>query len=109
MANFKVGQRVRISPDMKYCIPKCRPLVGAETVITSERFEEFGEVGYRTAATDTIPNCIGVQEQYLIPLSDPKADEFIERIRKMKPYDEPVAPKHEGNRLVTLDEMLRNL
>lgn len=36
---------------------------------------------------------IAFEAHNLAPLSDPKADEFVERIRKMKPEPEIVAPR----------------
>lgn len=82
--NFKIGQQVRIASEVEECEAKYRHLLGCETVITSERFEAFGDVGYRTAATDTIPFCIGVPERYLEPLTNPDADAWAcDKVREI--------------------------
>lgn len=77
MANFRIGQRVKIAIKVQYCDPRFKCLQGAETTVTSEHFERYGIRGYRTAASDALLHCIGVPEQYLIPLTDPRAEEFI--------------------------------
>jgi len=95
MAKFKVGDRVRISKLTPVCRAEYRELLGVETVITFGPITEHGITGYRTAASDKFRNrgLIGVEEIYLAPLTDPKADAFIERIKKLG--KEPIndAPK----------------
>lgn len=91
MSVFRVGQRVRIATEVQYCEPHLRHLLGAETVITSERETHYGCSGYRTAATDGVPNCCGVPEYYLTPITDPQADAFMERMKKLgrEPINSP--------------------
>lgn len=95
MATFKIGQRVRIIRAANH--PQ---LTGAETRITSGLFRHFGRWGYRTELTDSI-GAPGVREEHLAPLTDPKADEFIERMKKLAREPAPVV---ERERLVTCKE-----
>lgn len=97
MATLKVGQRVRFARAVK---PAGDSLPGREGVIAGlgAKFPErsdtpwdcyvnFGPGEYRAV------NCMFSE---LEPLLDPKADEFIERLKKLKPYDEPkVEPARE--------------
>jgi hypothetical protein len=87
MATFKAGQKVKRVRD---------PLGGADSA--ADTTMPIGATG--TVLGGAIGSMIGVQpdsgamEWYcdpasLEPLTDPGADAFLERIRKLKPYDEP--------------------
>ncbi len=93
MATFKVGQGVkkvshRIGGSGGWGAP-----IGAEGVIGSapddpENRGQWGVLwdGYQSTH-DTHEYCVAA---YMIaPLTDPKADAFIESLKKMKPYMEP--------------------
>jgi hypothetical protein len=97
VATFKVRQRVRIvAPDSEF--------VGREGTVTRICVSEplmFNDTWTR----EPIVYCVcvdgygawdhesgmelGYKPSDLSPLTDPGADAFIERIKKLKPYDEP--------------------
>lgn len=81
MAQFRIGQRVRIVASSAE-----HDLKGVETHITGPAYDSPRGVGYPTAATDG--KYKGVLEWALAPLADPKADAFIERLKKLG--NEPV-------------------
>lgn len=84
MATFKVGQRVRIIGARK----GWERIIGRETVILEGPIDWFGDIGYKTGVSEEL-RVPGHHAAHLAPLTDPKADAFLERIRKLKPYDEP--------------------
>ncbi len=112
MANFKVGQRVRriaggAEPTIKDATPSL-PLGAEGTVVwgpgricpcNAPGLEYIGYVvvydlypsGRRSA--DACDNGYAAEPYTIAPLTDPLADAFIERIKNLKPYEEPVAPK----------------
>ena len=87
MATFKVGQRVKviaISPGDWGT--KCR--VGDEGIVVAPRYPmKFGHEW--CVYIERLQHEYEFYSYELAPLTDPKADEFIERIKKMKVYDEP--------------------
>lgn len=85
MAKFYVGQRVRIVETCPIWRQEYKVLLGVETVITAGPITAHGKTGYRTAASDQFLNrgLIGVEQEYLAPLTDPSADRFIESINKL--------------------------
>lgn len=83
--NFKVGQRVRVIAHAGFT-PLDSIVIGKEGVIAAieGRF-------YRVHVPDAIPTYRwGFLASELAPLTDPGADAFMERIKKLKPYEEPV-------------------
>jgi hypothetical protein len=90
MATFKVGQRVkkianrsRLDPSWDECLDV--PM-NAEGVV-KEVQNMYGEV---TVVFDFDGKRSSMPAYTLAPLTDPKADEFIESIRKLKPlHEEP--------------------
>lgn len=104
MATFKIQQRVRLVSHVcnDGCWSKDAPPIGAEGcivrvghVLNSYRFEwvvDFPLHPTNPAGHDEAlrPSEYLMDSSMLAPLTDPKADEFIERIKKLKP--EPVAP-----------------
>jgi hypothetical protein len=92
MAQFRVNQRVRIvrADHFKRFIGLAATIVRPSPI--SDQFG-LGEVwwldvdGHGEATGEA---CHTFQAYKLAPLEDPKADEFIERIKKLKPYDEPL-------------------
>ena len=83
MANFKIGDRVRIK-DHPNILAQHR---GAETTITGPSFSHPWIAG---PCWPVACYAFGAAESVLVPLTDPKADEFIERVRKWKPEPEVV-------------------
>lgn len=87
MATFKVGDRVKFVRHAHYTNPI--PLGTTGTVIERLRLTIDDEVSVLVdAAHDG-----GTRERYakpwqLAPLTDPKADAFLEKMRKLKPYEE---------------------
>lgn len=99
MATFKVGQRVRV------VTPGCCPEAFRKEATILSLPGSHPNPGFR--------DCYGVNVDGLEPpffaalgrywgaaycfepLTDPKADAFIERIKKLKPYDEPVVTERE--------------
>lgn len=107
MATFKVGQRVRIiglSPDDER-YPGLKPLLGAEGVILRASNRIIGNwivdvptVSFPAQTPQGLPPTqFSIASERLRPLTDPKADEFIERVKKWKPEPEIVAPKQPVN------------
>jgi hypothetical protein len=93
MATFKVGQRVRI---LKWW--------HGEGTIMRRPDPDFWAV-----LSDTKGREVGFLDCELAPLTDPKADEFIERVKKWKPEPEIVAPKHVTTYSDLVNEVLRQL
>ena len=89
MATFKVGQRVRL-------VKSVLGNTGAECVVTALAAEgywsQIGEyVGIEIKIDGSDERYVAPDESWLAPLTDPKADEFIERIKKLA--REPVGTK----------------
>lgn len=87
MATFKVGQRVkRISHPMlphQQGLAEHTPLpLGAEGIVT----EVTRHIWVRVDGTSTVWPCF---PHTLAPLLDPKADQFMETVKKWKPLYEP--------------------
>jgi hypothetical protein len=87
--NFKVGQRVKRirNPEPS----SIGPPVAAEGVVTrtdSLVWVKFDQP-YPWFSGGNIRD-YGCELGTIAPLTDPQADAFIERIKKLKPYDEPV-------------------
>lgn len=95
MSVYRVGQRVRYVGTL---IPR---LAGAEGTVATVPYPSYvrpGEFCYvcvfpGSGANFSGPDTAECYGSSLAPLSDPKADEFIERIKNMKPYQEPVVTK----------------
>jgi hypothetical protein len=90
MAAFKVGQRVRIvrSDNQLHM-----GAVGHEATIREvapEPYHWLIEIhGYPRSQGWDGTGFYGASSEHLAPIADPGADAFMERIRKLKPYDEP--------------------
>ena len=88
MATFRVGQRVKRVGDpmpgdpVGYASNTCMPL-GATGIVTRLSTET---TWVRNDVTNKEWPCF---HHTLAPLTDPKADAFIESIKQMKPYSEP--------------------
>ena len=88
MATFRVGDKVRkIAPpiDGVNHVP-----MGAEGVITGPGLPMSTGVTYYEASFGPRLTGMNMAEFQLAPLTDPKADEFIERVKKWKPEPEVV-------------------
>lgn len=89
MANFKVGQRVRkvrMNPPRLQVIP-----LGTEGVIVAER-DADGEYGVRWNCDMAGFGFLYASSWMLAPLTDPKADAFIESLKKLAREPQPAAP-----------------
>lgn len=86
MANFNVGQRVRLVRNAGSYRLRLE-YVNREGAFVRYRATALFDCTVRFDGDDCDMNCFS---ESLVPLSDPKADEFIERIKSMKPYEEPV-------------------
>ena len=97
MATFKVGQRVRI---VYAETSKC--LIGKEAIVSSGlvegKYRGSEYLGHQLIWGDGSPvmnvynNRFVAEPRELVPLTDPKADEFIERMKKLgrEPVIQPV-------------------
>jgi hypothetical protein len=95
MANFKIGQRVRIIGTR---FAENAHYLGRESVITNlPGCSAYHPAAYEVELIDD--ECYAKTgllfgslflPQFLVPLADPKADAFIESIKNLKPYEEPV-------------------
>lgn len=98
MTTFKVGQRVRIVRVGPTCRPVVRALVGREGTIVAIPSNSYFAVAECDVEIDGAPaTSLGFDDKpfasrfdNLAPLTDPKADAFIESVKKWKP--EPVVP-----------------
>lgn len=97
MANFKVGQRVRIVNDIVFGFRAVPPnyYLGKEAVIIAPG--GYKQSDWRLLVAGETPYLADVfaRNEELVPLTDPKADEFVERIKKLKPYEEPCVDQDE--------------
>ena len=100
MANFKVGQRVRVIAVHQDVVKREDHLIGREGCITAycPDYVRHGRWLPWEVRLDGGLLC-GFAAHHLAPLTDPKADEFIERIKNLKPYEEPLVPSF-GNVLI---------
>ena len=107
MANFKVGQRVRVIANHGDKVGDM--IVGHEGMLVRRKSEWWcGDrcfpvwiVSVPTAPfsdplSNLRPDEWACMDEELAPLTDPKADAFLESIRKLKPYEEPKVPYHVG-------------
>jgi hypothetical protein len=95
MATFKVGQRVRVIAHYGDEPAPKGGWIGREGIVIARRWRGIFS-GWRWYLN------LGGFEWYfhdaeLAPLTDPKADEFIEAVKKWKPEPEIVAPKQPVN------------
>lgn len=89
MATFKASDRARIRKDAEIVQPSCRDALGTE--VTLLRYYGFStRLGTEWVVTTLALGTLIVPEVYLEPLTDPKADAFLESVKSWKP--EPVAP-----------------
>ena len=93
MATFKVGQRVRVVGQAESSKHLWGSIVGVEAVIHAAPYLD-ADCGIALAGDTRIWRS---DFAYLAPLTDPKADAFIERVKSWKP--EPVMPA--PNRITT--------
>lgn len=97
MSAFKVGQRVRIVHSFT---PE---IAGRAAIVLSRLGPAICDVtGTRYLGHDLDVDGIGpvlrghpisCEPSQLAPLTDPKADEFIAAIKKLKPYSEPLVKR----------------
>jgi hypothetical protein len=96
MATFKVGQRVKVVSVEGAITQADLEALGKEGVIVALGPVRCGgilssidrEYNVRLEGVSVTPN-YGFDACHLAPLTDPKADAFIERIKNLKPYEEP--------------------
>jgi hypothetical protein len=100
MAKFRVGQKVRLiaykAGDLREVPLRAEGVIVKRGTLTatgpcdfSVDFAAFGKRG-----------CNACQ---LAPLTDPKADAFLESMRKMKPYEEPTVER--GFQMAPIDSV----
>ncbi len=89
MATFKVGQRVKVVGHVLE--PGNMDYRGHEGVITGFEPPEAVHNGLSIAVQiDRVPHSWCFAPHELAPLTDPKADEFIEKVKNWEPLREPV-------------------
>jgi hypothetical protein len=93
MATFKVGQRVRYTSGHLEKVP-----LHAEGVVVAAGVgggAEFCDCDFPGAQADfnNVPGRARVHHTSIVPLTDPKADAFIESIKRLKPYEKPKVTK----------------
>lgn len=87
MATFRVGQRVK---RIREAALNGRIPIGCEGAVAAHDGGSWVDVHWDTHVGGAgIGGSWSTPREYVAPLTDPKADEFIERIKKMKVYDEP--------------------
>lgn len=87
MATFRVGQRVKYVSGI---LPR-HPIGSEGTVVAVPAIElQSGDGGVSVKFdSDHAPGYSHVRSSSVVPLTDPKADAFIESLKKLKPYEEP--------------------
>ena len=96
MATFKVGQRVKlVAIDAHLGWMPRPPAMGEGGIVVPGGVSNnlTCRVLFDKARGSTTDGAFGCFAHEIAPLTDPKADEFIERIKKLKP--EPVLPAPE--------------
>lgn len=99
MASFKVGQRVRIVSAQGWDsgVPTTPSPVGLEGIVVevgAGAWEYGVEIhALRHNPTDFAPNVWGFDTHNLAPLTDPAADQFIERMKKLGSEPVVLTPK----------------
>jgi len=78
MSTFHIGQRVRIKQNT-HADPRCRQYLGVETRIHGK----YAWDGYWELAIVDEYGRVCAADDALEPLTDPKADEFIEGLKKL--------------------------
>jgi hypothetical protein len=86
MAKFRVGQRVK-----RVGHPDTVPLGAEGVIIALDTVAGFGETVYhRVQWGAPVHDWYHTQAKCLAPLTDPKAEQFIESLKNLKPYEEPL-------------------
>lgn len=100
MAKFKVGQRVRVVDVLSNWPEDHARLVGREGVIVRvgvdwEWIVHLPGVPHirRRGGPRLESENYGFDSGHLAPLEDPKVEQFIESIKRLKPYEEPKVPE----------------
>ena len=89
MAAFRIGQRVRI---VSATPPEGNKYIGMQGVIVGPYWGgrdwvvEFGRFMHQPTNLPPSQGCFFTHD--LAPLTDPKADQFIENIKRLKPYED---------------------
>lgn len=91
MSAFKVGDKVRVRKDAAIVAPNCLDVPGAEGVL----LRPYGCSAEWVVSVPTHPYPeVIIPEEYLAPLTDPKAEAFIEQLKKLKPlHEEPLVKR----------------
>jgi hypothetical protein len=112
MAIYTVGQRVRRvrtgqTGNMAELFPI--PLGSQGTVRVPVSAASFGNTSFTIVDWDLAfgEDWSEVRTDTLAPLTDPKADEFIESIKTLKPYEEPKVPAKVVSFSDLVDDALR--
>jgi hypothetical protein len=90
MATFKVGQRVKRIGGCARAFYPCAPAEVQGTILKAIESPHHDRELLWKVAFDNGNSWCCVSES-LAPLTDPKAEQFIESLKKLAPLDEPVA------------------
>lgn len=94
MAIFKVGQRVRIKCAMSKLNGREGRIIASRTIMFRVQDNRAGKCWHVTVDDHGPTGENGFPLTYfndeLLPLTDPKADEFIEGIKKLRPLHDPL-------------------
>lgn len=88
--NFKVGQRVKRIANPRLLNADNTTMPVGMTGVVVARADHTGHIP--VLPDGFLGRPWGCEPETLAPLTDPKAEAFLESIRKMKPYSEPRAP-----------------
>lgn len=94
MTTFRVGQRVRIvnHRDRPKFLNK-EATVAAIPGVNAAFPDHYGLYVDGIPPVDCHMGMWWASSEYLAPLTDPAADAFLESIKKLKPYEEPLVVK----------------
>ncbi len=92
MATYRVGQRVRVVDCEPDAFNSHRAIGKEGSIVEVGDFLGWGGLrfAYRVVLDFDPRGVWRFNAKHLAPITDTGADAFIERIKKLKPYDEPV-------------------
>lgn len=93
MATFKVGQKVKVIAQVPASIECYGSRIGQEAVVEALTHQTYG--GALTIAFLSDGAKWAAIPEHLAPLTDPKADEFIEGLKKLAREPAPIVPQSE--------------
>ena len=91
MATFKVGQRVRLISQDPSSIARWGNYIGQEAIVVATSHPHFSwALGIQFLSEQQL---WAAMPRHLAPLTDPKADEFIEGLKKLAREPAPLVPQ----------------